>query len=491
MNENKYKSILIFISATVLLTIAMQVYWNYKEFNQNKAQLTSTVQLSLDNAVESYFANLTRSGIISIPSNDSISGFNSNDTIYFKTRSRGAIRKVIDSTIQTLSENGDNKPILIKKSDDHHPFPFITKNDVFPKNIDSLISKVFISISRDTLNLEQLDGYFKEEISRNDLDLTYGFKYKSGRRFFRDSTEIKTKDYHLDNLSDDILIARANSNYLPQRSKLEVYFNNDIGIILRNSMISILFSLFLIIAIILSIYYLLKTIYRQKQLAEVKNDLISNITHEFKTPIATISTALEAMKSFNALNDKEKSEKYIDLANSQVVKLNTMVEKILETSTLTNEELQLSKESIVLNDLLEKLIAKKRIISPDTEFLFENSCEDVSLTLDQFHFENAIGNIYNNAIKYGGPTCWTKIYCHKDKVIIEIYDNGAGIPKQHKDKVFEQFYRIPTGNKHDVKGFGIGLYYSKKIIEKHSGTIDINYNKAQQSVFKIELAHGN
>ena len=165
-------------------------------------------------------------------------------------------------------------------------------------------------------------------------------------------------------------------------------------------------------------------------------------------------------------------------------------EKILETSTLTNEELELKKEAVVLNDLLETLIAKKRIISPDTEFLFENNCENVTLNLDEFHFENALGNIYNNAIKYGGPKCWTTIYCNKSQVIIEIHDNGEGIPMQHKDKVFEQFYRIPSGNTHDVKGFGIGLYYSKKIIEKHSGSILIEYNKANETVFKITLPHG-
>ncbi len=489
MNQTKYKQILFFIGATVLLTIVMQIYWNNKEFNQNKNRLISDVQLSLDNAVESYFANLTRSGIIAIPSIDGIAGSDSKDTIYFKTRSRGAIRRVIDSTIQRL-ENGTNKPILIKKGDDHHPYPFITKNDIFPKNIDSLISKVFISISRDTMNLERLNGYFSEELARRDLELTYGFKYKYGRRFMNDSLDPKEASYKLDQLSDDTLITKANSHYLPQRSKLEVHFNNDVGIILRNSLIGILLSLILSVAIILSIYYLLKTIYRQKQLSEVKNDLISNITHEFKTPIATISTALEAMKSFNALNDKEKSEKYIDVANTQVIKLNTMVEKILETSTLTNEELVLKKESVGLNDLLEKLIAKKRVISPNTAFLFENNCEDVSIHLDEFHFENAIGNIYNNAIKYGGPKCWTNIYCDKSHVIIEIHDNGVGIPKTQKDKVFEQFYRIPSGNMHDVKGFGIGLYYSKKIIEKHSGTIFITYNEANQTVFKIELPHG-
>jgi two-component system phosphate regulon sensor histidine kinase PhoR len=232
---------------------------------------------------------------------------------------------------------------------------------------------------------------------------------------------------------------------------------------------------------------LLKTIYKQKQLAEVKNDLINNITHEFKTPIATISTALEAMKNFNALDDKAKTENYISIAGSQVHKLNVMVEKILETATLNQEDLALNKKPTNIGITIEKLIDKYKIINSDKTFSFHNSINETFLNLDEFHFQNAIGNILDNAIKYGGELITVELTSTKNNVIIVIKDNGNGIHKTQKDKVFEQFYRISTGNTHNVKGFGIGLYYTKNIIEKHDGNINIIYDKDNNTLFKIEL----
>jgi two-component system phosphate regulon sensor histidine kinase PhoR len=233
--------------------------------------------------------------------------------------------------------------------------------------------------------------------------------------------------------------------------------------------------------------YLLKTIYKQKQLAEVKNDLINNITHEFKTPIATISTALEALKNFNALNDKEKSKKYILMANGQVEKLTIMVEKILETATLNHNSLVLTKQPVNITELIEHTIEKYNQINTSKTIHFENNGETTILNVDKFHFENALGNIMDNALKYGGDSIFIELNSEKDMIQISIKDNGNGIPKSQKEKVFEQFYRIPTGNTHNVKGFGIGLYYTKSIIESHGGTIQISYDKNNNTVFKIEL----
>jgi two-component system phosphate regulon sensor histidine kinase PhoR len=233
--------------------------------------------------------------------------------------------------------------------------------------------------------------------------------------------------------------------------------------------------------------YLLKTIYKQKQLAEVKNDFINNITHEFKTPIATISTVLEALKNFNALDDKVKSEKYIGIANSQVQKLHTMVEKILETATLNNENLILTKQPTNISNLIESVIEKYKLINADKTITFKNNSPETILNLDTFHFENAIGNIIDNAIKYGGNKIIVELSSKENKTLIFIKDNGNGIHKTEKDKVFEQFYRISTGDTHNVKGFGIGLYYTKNIIEKHGGNVHIIYDKNNNTLFKIEL----
>lgn len=490
MNKRNYKYVVYFIAITVVTTIAVQLYWNYREYQINKQNLISKVQLSLDNSVEAYFANLTKSGIITFTSSDPVNSNGKVDTIIVSTNSRRGFRKKIDSTLQNIARQEGEKPILMKRSSDGQ-YPFFTANNAFPQNIDSLISKVIVSISRDTLDLKKLDSYLIDELKRNKIDVTYGLKYEYGNRnFHNDSVTKKSINYKLENFPKNHLKTISNSTFLPHRSKLELLFTNETAILLKNSFISILLSLLLSISIIASLLYLLKTIYKQKQLAEVKNDLINNITHEFKTPIATIATAMEAMKNFNALEDKTKTENYISIADSQVQKLNIMVEKILETAVLNQEDLVLNKKPTNIGSCIEEIIAKYKIINPDKTFKFNNSLSDTELNLDKFHFENAVGNIIDNAAKYGGNTISVELTSTNNKVIVLIKDNGNGIHKTQKDKVFEQFYRIPTGNTHNVKGFGIGLYYTKNIIEKHGGKVDIIYDKNNNTLFKIELLNG-
>jgi len=486
MDKQNYKWVIYFIAVTIFITITVQVYWNYREYQINKKNLIGKVQLSLDNSIESYFATITKSGIITYTSLNSVNSNEKTDTIIVQTNSRRSIRKKIDSTLQNLAENDSSKPIFIENKRNNQ-YPFFTSDNNFPKSLDSLISKVIVSISRDTLDLEKLNTYLSEELDRNGIDVKYGLKYKYKIKVSKDSIEKKTKEFNLQNFPEKYLKAKAKSRYLPDHSRLELYFTNETAVLLRNSLISILLSLLLSASIIASIIFLLKTIYKQKQLAEVKNDLISNITHEFKTPISTISASLEALKNFNALNDKSKTEKYLSIANSQVNNLNVMVEKILDTAALSQEKLVLSKQPLNIESLIENVIKNYKLINFNKTIHFKNTIDNTILNLDQFHFKNALGNIVDNAIKYGGDIINIELNSTKNKVEILIMDNGNGIEKSEKDKIFDQFYRIPTGNTHNVKGFGIGLFYTKSIIEKHGGTIQVVYDGKNNTIFKIEL----
>jgi two-component system phosphate regulon sensor histidine kinase PhoR len=234
------------------------------------------------------------------------------------------------------------------------------------------------------------------------------------------------------------------------------------------------------------LFYLLKIIKHQKQIAEVKNDFISNITHEFKTPIATIGVALESIKNFNVINDTEKTKSYIDISNSQLVKLNVMVEKLLETASLDSENLQLSKERSNVTDLIQLLVNKHSLELTEKSLSFKGSESDIYANIDAFHFENAINNIIDNAIKYGGQNINIILKSIPNGFTLSIADNGTSMNNVNKDKIFEKFYRIPKGNTHDVKGFGIGLYYAKKIIEKHNGVIHLDLDN-QRTTFKITI----
>jgi two-component system phosphate regulon sensor histidine kinase PhoR len=411
------------------------------------------------------------------------------DTIRVETTSRRLLRQKIDSTLMNIARRDSAQVMVLGdfRPSDHELFI----NRHRSRGIDSLIQKVMVSITRDTLDLERLNTYVEAELERRQIDVKHAIEFHHNHRVSRDSVQRITDGFNTEGFPENHLKVRSKSNYLPYRSGLHLLFTNETAYLLRASMFSILLSLLLSACIIASILYLFRTLFRQKQLAAVKNDLISNITHEFKTPIATISAALDAMKNFNALEDRKKSEKYLGMSQEQVGKLNIMVEKLLETATLDHGDLELDIEEVAIEELVTSVVEKYEMITPDKSFKLVVGDSETALKLDRFHFENAFGNIIDNAIKYGGDQIEITLKVKSGKVIIKVSDNGNGIHRSQKDKVFEQFYRIPTGNTHNVKGFGIGLYYTRKIVEKHGGAITIESGKKNNTCFRIELPHGN
>ena len=197
-----------------------------------------------------------------------------------------------------------------------------------------------------------------------------------------------------------------------------------------------------------------------------------------------MTSAVEGMRKFNVNNDPEKTQKYLDVSSQQLEKLKILVEKIMETSVLESKDLILEKEKIDLVSLINNTVEKHRI-NTDKSITFHTNVDNFVYNADAFHFENALSNLMENAIKYGGNEIDVRFVKDKNNNTIEVLDNGSGIPKEHQKLVFDKFYRVPNKNKHDVKGFGIGLYYTKNIIEKHNATIELKSEK--NTTFRIIL----
>lgn len=460
----------------------VQVYWNYREYQIQKQNLISRVQLSLDNSVEAYFADIAKSGFKSYI----IKTSTNTDSIVLKTDSKFSFTKTIDSTSHISAFIGKDKPVIVTGYHKKALFKIDTDGQIISKTIDSLISKAAISIFRDVLDLKKLDSFVVNEFKRNKINVKYALKYDYAPNMLKSDGKQKTIGYNLIDFPEEHLKTISKSTFLPNKSTLKLFFTNETSILLKNSFISIFLSFTLSISIILSLLYLLKTIYKQKQLAEMKNDLISNITHEFKTPIATIGVAIESIKNFNVIDDKEKTKNYLDVSNEQLSKLNIMVEKLLETASLDSDSLILNKEEINISDLLDTIANKHKLQTENKTINLFLPKETILAKVDVFHFENAINNVLDNAIKYGGDTINIGLSQNNIAFTVSISDNGNTLIKVNKDKIFEKFYRVPKGNTHDIKGFGIGLYYTKKIIEKHNGVIHLDLGN-KKTTFKISL----
>ena len=267
----------------------------------------------------------------------------------------------------------------------------------------------------------------------------------------------------------------------PQKKKF--LFSELVGI----TVLSIVFTLIIIIAYSSALNQLIK----QRQISEIKTDFINNMTHEFKTPIATINLALDAIKNPKIIDDKEKTKRYLQMIRDENKRMHAQVENVLRISKLEKKELDISKESNDLHEIMEEAIEHVNLIIEDRQGTIETHfvAKRTTVLLNDVHFTNVLVNILDNAIKYSPETPKIDVYTEnvKDFIIIKIKDQGAGMSKMAQKRIFEKFYREHTGDLHNVKGHGLGLAYVKRIIEDHNGQIFVESEKGKGSTFIIKI----
>lgn len=536
------------ISLLVLATICLQVYWNYKNYLSNKIRLHNEVQIAYDFALEKYFDEASKETFISVFSKDStvemkdfIAKIKADSIFGKKMKNEKESRNLSKNNITSISIDfkdvkDDDKKLNTKKSITSDTTVISKKNiqdslnksisnfrlgtikiekdstrkennklnfTTTTKQIDSLHftslsekpeiivlkgkkaldsiggdqfpNKITMSFVNDTIKYKVLDSIFSKELNRKNIILNYQFHHFKKDTLFH--TYIRSKE----ELPFQI---KPSSTYLKHEESINLNYNYSNGLIFKRMGVELILSLFFSLAVISCLFFLLFIIKKQKKVDEIKNDFINNITHEFKTPITTIATALEGMSTFNPENNLEKNKKYIAMSFNQLFKLENMVEKILETATLNVNELQLNIETINLIVFIKSIIEKHQDISKK-QITFEFEKEELYISADSFYLENAISNLIDNAIKYGGNNIEINCFQTDKTTVIKVKDTGNSILKSQEKLIFEKFYRIPKGNIHDIKGYGIGLYFAKTIVEKHLGTIELTITN--ETIFKITL----
>tara|TARA_B100000809_G_scaffold264895_1_gene322048 strand:+ start:2226 stop:3503 length:1278 start_codon:yes stop_codon:yes gene_type:complete len=251
------------------------------------------------------------------------------------------------------------------------------------------------------------------------------------------------------------------------------------------------FSSSIILLIILFFGYTINVILKQKKLSEIKNDFINNITHEFKTPISTISLSAEVLLNPSIVNEPERLKNYANIIKEENNRLKNQVDKVLQLATLDKSKLKMENENIDIHKLITGSIKSFGLIVREKEGEISSSlkAEKFMFFGDKIHITNTLHNLIDNAIKYSAerPEVLISTNFNNNYIEISVKDNGIGVPSESQKHIFDKFYRTPTGNVHDIKGFGLGLNYVKTIVEAYEGSVKLISKENEGSTFVIKL----
>ncbi len=341
--------------------------------------------------------------------------------------------------------------------------------------LDEVVYNILYTASdkplKERVNFKQLDHFLKTELFNNGIDIPYHFSVTD-----RDGKEVyRCSDYVHD---DEKIYSRLLFEKDPPAKMgfVNIFFptlDNYIFSSVKFMIPSIIFTVVLLITFIFTIYI----IFRQKRLTEIKNDFINNMTHEFKTPISTISLAAQMLND-PAVGKSPVMFKHISgVINDETKRLRFQVEKVLQMSMFERQSVTLKKKEIDAHELITGVVNTFRLKVEKNNGTLEAelNAQDPVIFVDEMHFTNVVFNLLDNAVKYKSPdrdiALKIRTWNESGKLCISIEDNGIGIKKENLKKIFDKFYRVHTGNLHDVKGFGLGLAYVKKIIADHKGSI--------------------
>lgn len=358
-------------------------------------------------------------------------------------------------------------------------------NDVF----DDLFKFKYYDAIENRLNFILLDSLIKIELRKGGVYTDYEFGVYSPMRNIM--VIEKTGHFHKNLLEEGYAFNMFPRDLIMTPEFLMIYFPNKKAYLFFQMWKMIVISILLILIISLSFIYTIVTIFKQKKLSEMKNDFINNMTHEFKTPISTISLACEMLGD----SEVEKSEKihdnYVKVITEENKRLGSMAEKILQTAIIDKGQLKLHKELINLHQIIEDVIASIHIQVDvkDGKIVSELNARNYYIKADNTHITNLIYNVIDNAIKYTPEKPLIKVNTQSNQkgILLTISDNGIGISKTNQKKIFEKLFRVSTGNVHNVKGFGLGLHYVKTIVDKHEGNITVESELKKGTTIKIFL----
>ena len=534
MLKNRLWWIVVSMSGALLGIILVQVYWIQNTLVQKEEIFTFQVNEALNRVADKVETNIATS-LISSQMNlffsDSTYWMGIGDSLsrYQKVTNDSAMAVMLEDLQPATPDYSRPDMVPVEPFDDAIPgAPRLNRPTMILDPLeyqgaysadDALIAEILGDIDRqiqinsnrikkamEQMMFHMIQRGVKPEQTMDTVFLKNSLYYELNNRGI-------TTDFEFGVLMDDrFFISNASSDAhaqqlaaTPHKVSLfpdDMFFNNDVLLVnfphqksfILQSIWSLLLGSLLFTTIIVAVFsYTMVILFRQKKLSEIKNDFINNMTHEFKTPLATISLAVDAVNNPIILQDEQKVKYYTGIIRDENKRMNSQVEKVLQMALLDKNQISLSKEDIDLHEIIYRAVENISLQVEEKKGSIETelSAMQYEVVGDEVHLSNVITNLLDNANKYAPEKPHIRVCTRNDEngIYITIIDNGVGMSAEHMNMIFEKFYRVPTGNVHNIKGFGLGLAYVKAIVEAHNGRIDVKSQLKKGSQFTVYLPH--
>ncbi len=541
MKKSGFRFTVFIMSLALAGLIMLQAYWILHDFKLKEQQFDQTVMLALNDVVSKVEQQENMKIVVQnfISHNDSVGSSNiKNDSVLnhlgnyignnqiniggnndFSLVAQEIRNKVNEIKANRKSNKDFNNNLLVDSSIDIRIIKDIEQKEILSFNLsdesvimdsiereaerrmeskfnklNTLMNKLTFQINDRNKSLIErippkvLDSIIQKEFENRSIPEKYFYGIKQSRNKFEyiskgtDSTLLSKSSFSIVLFPNDIL-KRNEQLTISFPSKIEFLFYSILPIVIS----SVVFSLIMIVGFI----YVISTVFTQKKLAEIKSDFINNMTHEFKTPIATISIANESLKNPKVYSSPEKMDYYTGVIRDENKRMLRQVEVMLQMAQLEKGELKLKHEAINLKEVIEEAINSSllSVENKNGKITFDATDLYPKINGDRNHLVNVVSNLIDNSIKYSDKPPEIKIFL-KDvngHIQIAVADNGIGMTKEIQKRIFDTFFRATSGNVHEIKGFGLGLSYVKAIIEQHKGSIFVDSEINNGSTFTIDL----
>jgi two-component system phosphate regulon sensor histidine kinase PhoR len=530
MRKYKFSGIIALMTLSLIGIIFVQLFWMHKAISIKEKQFDQQVNQALVSAVQhiernqnAYFMSSIFNGIPAGNTNSTHINISDTDSAFVefsnfwqkKTPNDNFKQKIdkdgletIEYTFDTIIETGNRKQLIQTHSQITKP----KNNNIIISNktttnkeliynpteeqISNIMEQMILEFSVRNISIEDRLSYsiikptieFELKNFNIPLDFEYAIANNSGEFY----NKLSTFKFDKKLIKNAYKTALFPNDILEKSYQLLLYFPNKSNYIINNLLLPFIISIVFTLIILITFYFTLRIIYNQKKVSEIKNDFINNMTHEFKPPIATISLAADTIINPVIISDKDKITNFIKIIKEENTRMNNQVESVLKMSLIDKRDFNLMMKPKNVHPLIEHAIKnidlqiQQRDGSIETDLRADNDL----LWIDETHFVNVIYNLLDNANKYTidkAPKIKVSTHSKNNRFYLYVEDNGIGMSKDKLNKIFEKFYRVPTGNIHTIKGFGLGLSYVKVIIMQFGGNIKVKSKINSGSTFIVEI----